>query len=529
MITVRRPKKYGRHSVIEQGGQALTDLLPPPAGASRRPAGARADTGPATTGPATAVVRATAARERRAGARVLRWLRLGPDWPFVVLLAGFPLWWLLGLSEILVFVLMIPMVLRLLGRRGVVVPPGFGWWMIFLGWVVVGLPLLFADAPSGVPGGGAGRLPVFFYRLLWYLACTVVLLWIGNLDERDLPSRRVVRLIGWLFVITTAGGLLGVLAPRFELTSLVELFLPKSLATNDFVVALAHPKAADIQNVLGPDQARPIAPFAYANSWGSNFALTLPFFLAGWLGGRGWRRAVAPAVLLLSAVPVIYSLNRGLWICLALGAAVLAVRLAFSGRVAGLVALGLVIVVGVGVVAISPLGSMLVERLNNPHSNGRREQLLVETVRSTLSGSPVAGFGSTRRVQGNFESIAGGSTPGCHDCGVPPLGTQGHLWLVIFSQGVGGLVAFGVFFGLQLARYWRSRTTLQAVGTTVLLFFAVQLFIYDTLGWPLFIVMGGIGLMWRERWRSTAAIAPANGSLRSVEAEPATARSGSER
>lgn len=465
---------------------------------------------------------------------MLAGLRPGPGWPFLVLLVGFPLWWVAGLSELLVFALAVPMALRLLGRRGVVVPPGFGWWLIFLGWVVVGLPLLFADAPSGVPGGGAGRLPVFFYRLVWYLACTVVLLWIGNLDERDLPSRRVVRLVGWLFVVTTAGGLLGVLAPRFELTSLVELFLPRSIATNDFVAAIVHPKAADIQNVLGPDQARPIAPFAYANSWGSNFALTLPFFLVGWLGGGGWRRIVAPAVLLVSAVPVIYSLNRGLWVCLALGAVVLALRLAFSGRVAGLVVLGLVVVVGAGGVAVSPLGTMLVERLNNPHSNGRREQLLVETVRSALSGSPVAGFGSTRRVQGNFESIAGGSTPGCHDCGVPPLGTQGHLWLVIFSQGVGGLVAFVMFFGTQLARYWRSRTAVQAIGTVVLLFFFVQLFIYDTLGWPLYLVMCGVGLMWRERWRSTAAIAPADGLLRSVEAAPVGAapvgvRSGSER
>jgi hypothetical protein len=458
------------------------------------------------------------------GARLPAWLRPGPGWPLAVLLGGFPLWWLLGLSELLVFVLAVPMALQLLGRRGVVVPPGFGWWLIFLGWVVMGLPLLFVDAPNGVPGGGTGRLPVFLYRLCWYLACTAVLLWIGNLDERDLPSGRVLTLMGWLFVVTTAGGLLGVLAPELEMTSLVEMLLPRRLATNDFVVSIAHPKAADIQNVLGAAQGRPVAPFAYANSWGSNLALTLPFFLAGWLARGTWRRLVAPVVLLVAAVPVVYSLNRGLWICLAVGMGVLAVRLAFSGRAVGLAALGLAVVVGAGAVALTPLGDMLVTRIDNPHSNERRSQLLVETVRSTVSGSPVAGFGSTRKVQGNFESIAGGATPDCHDCGVPPLGTQGHLWLVIFSQGIGGLIAFGAFFARQFARHWRSGTTLEAVGTVVLIFFAIQIFIYDTLGWPLFIIMSAVGLMWRERWRSTSAIAPARGSLRSL--EPATGLSG---
>ncbi len=432
-------------------------------------------------------------------------MRHGPSWPLVVLIAGFPLWWLLGLSEIMVFVLAVPMALHLVGRRTVVVPRGFGWWMLFLLWVLAGLPLLFADAPNGVPDGGGGRVPVFVYRFIWYLACTTILLWVGNLSEADLPNRRVLRLLGWMFVFTTAGGLLGVFAPRFEFTSVVELLLPHGVTTSPFVKALAHPKAAEIQNVLGPDQARPIAPFAYANTWGSNFALTLPFFLVSWLGpDGGWRRRVAPVVLLLSSIPVIYGLNRGLWICLGLGAVVLAIRLAFLGRVWALFTLGVTLVLGMALLFASPLGALLVERLNHGHSNGRRGELLMETVKSTVEGSPVAGFGSTRKVQGSFDSIAGGSTPDCGACGVPPLGTQGHIWLVIFSQGLGGLSFFLAFFYTQFAHYWRSRTVLQAIGTVILLFYAVQLFIYDTLGWPLFIIMIAIGLMWRERWRSTA-------------------------
>jgi hypothetical protein len=429
----------------------------------------------------------------------------GPGRPFVVLISLFPVWWLLGLSEILVFVVAGLMAVQLIGRRTILAPRGFGWWMIFLGFVLIGLPLLFVDAPGAVPGGGMGRVPVFGYRLAWYLSVTVVLLWIGNLDEKDLPTRRVVRLIGWMFVVTTAGGLLGILAPHFELTSLIERVLPRGLSSEPFVQAIAHPKAADFQDVLGPEEARPTAPFAYANSWGSNFAITLPFFLVGWLGrDAGWRRRVGPFILVIAAVPAIYSLNRGLWGCLVLGALFLAVRLALSGKIAALISLVVALALAVALLFASSLGTLLTERLDNAHSNGRRAQLLVETVRSTADGSPVAGFGSTRRVQGSFESIAGGSTPDCQACGVPPLGTQGAIWLVIFSQGFGGLLAFLMFFGSQLVRYMRSRTTLQAIGTAVLLFFLVQLFIYDTLGWPLYTVMIAIALMWRERWRATA-------------------------
>jgi hypothetical protein len=109
------------------------------------------------------------------------------------------------------------------------------------------------------------------------------------------------------------------------------------------------------------------------------------------------------------------------------------------------------------------------------------------------------GFGSTRDVQGSFASIAGGSRPDCPACTVPPLGTQGQLWLVMFSQGFVGLLAFAAFYLSQFAQHWRSRTPVEAVGVCVLLFFGLQLFVYDTLGMPMFTLMIAIALMARER------------------------------
>ena len=95
-------------------------------------------------------------------------------------------------------------------------------------------------------------------------------------------------------------------------------------------------------------------------------------------------------------------------------------------------------------------------------------------------GSPVVGFGSTRDVEGTFTSIAGGATPSCPACGVPPLGTQGQLWLVLFSQGWIGTLFFLTFFVLALRRTWRCRTVDQTVTTFVVGIFLLQLSVYDT-------------------------------------------------
>jgi capsular polysaccharide biosynthesis protein len=424
-------------------------------------------------------------------------------WPLTALVLGFPLWWVLGMAQLMPLVMALPMLLSLLRRHPVRVPSGFGWWLIFLGCVALSVTMLFVDAPGAVPGGGPSRLVVFSFRLLWYLACTIVLLWVINLDEEALPTRLVVRLMGWMFVITVGGGLLGVLAPTLEFTSPVEALLPGALRSNSFVRSLVHPATAAVQSILGDASPRPIAPFAFANSWGANLSMFLPFFLLGWLGkDAGWRRKAAPVVLALAAVPVVMSLNRGLWLSLALGAAYYIIRLVLTGRLVAIAGVALVFAVAGSVFLASPLGDMVANRLETPHSNDRRGELLSQTVSATATGSPVLGFGSTRDVQGSFASIAGGSRPDCPACSVPPLGTQGQLWLVLFSQGFVGLVAFLAFFGGQLARHWRSRTPIETVGVCLLLFFGLQLFIYDTLGMPMYTLMIAIGLMYRERTSS---------------------------
>ncbi|HEU4811929.1 MAG TPA: hypothetical protein VFT00_07290 [Nocardioides sp.] len=432
-----------------------------------------------------------------------RW-RLPGHWPLTVLLAGFPLWWVLGLSSLMPLLMAVPMAVQLLRRRSVSAPKGFGWWLLFLLWVILGAATLWADAPRAVPGGESARIIVFAYRLAWYLACTTVLLWITNIDRSVLRDRHVHRLLAWMFVVATAGGLLGLVAPYLEFRSALELLLPVRIRANAFVESLVHPEAADVQRFLGRAEARPKAPFAFTNTWGSSMSLTLVFFLALLPKLSRRHRIVAAAVLAVSALPIVYSLNRGLWGSLALGMAGITILQLARGHRGRFVALVAASVIGATLFLASPLGALYQERLDNQHSNDRRSQLLTATAESVTQGSPVTGFGSTRDVQGNFDSITGGATPTCPACGVPPLGTQGQLWLVLFSQGWPGLAFFLIFVVMALARSVRCRTTNETICTFVVAFFLLQLPIYDTLGMPLFIVMLAVGLAARERQLAVA-------------------------
>jgi hypothetical protein len=248
-----------------------------------------------------------------------------------------------------------------------------------------------------------------------------------------------------------------------------------------------------------------MAPFAYANTWGAAYAFFLPFFVITWIWRAGsWRRVAGIAVLLVSLWPVVYSLDRGLWIALGIIICFAGLKIVARGgrRALRLAVAGLA--VGTLVFMVSPLPDMIQERLQNPHSNNRRTLLAEQSVHSALTGSPVVGFGTTRNVQGNLTSLAGGDRPGCKACGAPPLGTQGHFWLLLFANGIIGTIAFGAFFAMRFARHWRERSAYGVAGCCVLLTCALFLFIYDLVEVPLYTVMIAVALMWRARRQAAA-------------------------
>jgi hypothetical protein len=422
-------------------------------------------------------------------------------WPLSVVFIGFPLWWVLGLGALIFMIMAVPMAVFLYRRRAVlVVPRGFGAWLLFLLWALLGIAVLWADAPGAVPGGGISRVFVYGWRMTWYLSCTIALLYVGNLREDELPSDRIGRLLAYMFVVTTAGGLLGSFFPHLQLTSPVEMVLPQGLADNDFLRDAIHPKTATIETITGAAQARPMAPFAYANTWGAAYAFFLPYFGITWVvRGDRWRRLFALPILLASLWPVVYSLDRGLWVALGLIAVFVTFKMILwrGGRAVAWTLV--VLMVGSVVFVLSPLPGMIQKRLDNPHSNNRRYMLAEQTVRSALSGSPVVGFGTTRNVQGNLETLGGGSRPGCKACGAPPLGTQGHIWLLIFANGLVGTVMFLTFFVVRFIRHWRDRSAYGMAGCCAVLACGLFLLIYDLVEVPLYTVMIAVALMWRAQ------------------------------
>lgn len=423
---------------------------------------------------------------------------LKPGWPLAVLFVGFPLWWALGLAQLIFFAMAAAMAVILHRQRTMRVPHGFALWLLFLAWMLAGAFLFRANAPDTVPGGGLGRLAGFGVWAGWYLAVTIAMLYVAN-TARQVSTLRIVRLLGWMFVVTTAFGLLAVIAPTFEFKSPMELVLPQQLVSTNFVRTLVHPSLSSSSDFLGYVQPRPTAPFPYSNAWGNNLALYLPFFVLGWFGrDAGWRRKVGPFILLAAIIPITFSLNRGLWIALALAAVYAAFRLAVNGRGRALQILVASVLVGGIVFVSSPLYDTLVLRVETPHSNDRRAGT-VETVASvTAQGSPVVGYGTTRTMQGSFSSLAGGATSECRQCAPPPLGTQGFLWRLVLTTGFVGTALCLSFFALQFLRRARGPAPLDITTCTVLLVAVLCFFVYDSLGSALFTAMIAIGLMARS-------------------------------
>ena len=210
-----------------------------------------------------------------------------PAWPVASVLALYPLWWALGLGVLIFPIMAAPMLVLLVRRRAagrpLRLPPGFAWWALFLAAVLISIAALGADPAGTVAEHADARLVAVVYRLLMYASLTVLLVYAGNLTEAELPRRRLVKLLGWLFVVTVLGGLLGMVAGRFEFTSPVEWLLPPDVRGKGFVQSLVHPYAAQIMDIVGGEKPRPAAPWGYTNTWGNNFCL-----LMGWLVVAAW-------------------------------------------------------------------------------------------------------------------------------------------------------------------------------------------------------------------------------------------------
>ncbi|MFC4587245.1 hypothetical protein [Sphaerisporangium corydalis] len=527
--------------------------------------------------------------ERRRGAGVLR-LPSPAAWPIAAFLVGYPIWWALGFGGLSIIVVAFPMAAVLWRRRPIVVPKGMGLWALLIaGYLVSALTL--ADTPPGTYGElDTGRVLAYAMRLALYLALLVMVLYLGNLTERELPQLALVRMLGVLFVTTVAGGLLGVFAPAFEFTSPMETLLPEWISGNSFVRNLIHPTAAQVQHVLGHASPRPEAPFEWANAWGSNVSVLLIWFVVGWWAHGGPVRKLCCALLVsLSAIPIVYSLNRGLWIALALTTAYFLLRphpkppttptlhptqdidpavhtrahphsppgvspsahprphptpgidpsvhprphptpgidpsrhtrpqptphvgppdllashhfhpspgsVIAPGRSRRALVVGAAVAVGVVVFFAGPLGGIVTQRLDSPHSNRIRAFTVTATIEAATH-SPFIGYGNTRNAFGNYKTITTGRTGWCPECGHPPLGSDGQIWLLLITQGFTGALLYIAFFAGAVRRFWHDRTPIGQAGTLVMILVLLYMFVYDGLVTALSLYLISFALLWRN-------------------------------
>ncbi len=398
-----------------------------------------------------------------------------PAWPVEALLWGFPVYWALGLSPFAPIGLAVIMSGLLIVRRGETLVPGMLPWLAFVLWVVPAALML--DSPLRLLGYGL--------RFANLVAIAVVLIYVVSAREQ-LTTRRVLAGLVAVWCTVVVGGYLGMLWPEVRLTTPVGMLLPGVLAGNEYVQDLVFPPFAEVQRPWGAPEPfnRPAAPFPYANSWGTALVLLTPLAIAGlrFFRSRGARRLVVVA-LVAAIVPALASSNRGMFLGLGVAVGYVVVRLAGRGQLKAMFAVvaggGLV----VGVLLYAGLLDSIATRQEYSDTTSGRASLYTETFTRTLE-SPLLGWGAPR------PSLVHGIS----------VGTQGHVWMVMFSYGFVGLALFLIFLWGATLRTWSVPDTARLWMHSCLVTASVLIFFYGLDTMQMLAVVLVAGLLLRERY-----------------------------
>lgn len=403
-------------------------------------------------------------------------------WPVYGIFGGLYVWWLLGVSGFIQAIFAVPLLIALVARGGSLRAPKRFWiWLLFIFWMIV----------TGLQLRDFTKIVAFGWRGSIYVASTVLFLWLFNTPREALPASTIVKVMAVFWVMVVVGGIVGSLIPNISFTTPAEAILPRAFTQNDLVKVMVHPSTSSDRAFTGTGIYRPKVPFFFTNMWGSVFAMSLPFAIAALSVVRTplWRRLLM-VTLVGSIVPLVFSFDRGAWLSVGVGVAYGLFRLVSGprARAARILVLGLVAVGAI--VMISPLGNLIIFRLQHGYGDEKRQLLYSESVQSVLD-SPIFGYGSTIPLPGRPQS--------------PSVGTHGQLWLVSVSNGIPGAILFFGWLLYAFFRTWRYPPPLSdrdgnsrfwahvVIGITL-----VQAFYYEWIPWGLPIVMVAAALAWRE-------------------------------
>jgi hypothetical protein len=343
-------------------------------------------------------------------------MMLRPGWPLYTLLYGYLIWWLLGFAVFAWMLLAAPAAAWLWSRQRIITPPGFGMWALFVGWMVL----------SGTQLAAADDLRSFSLRAAVYISAGVYFLFVFNLPADH--DRRIENALLTFFGFVIGAGLIAMALPVSEFATPLERLLPQSISSIPFLNQMIHGQVSQVHTFLGFPVTRPAAPFAFTNEWGAAVGILAPVaFHAARTAPRGWRRTLALSVVVTALIPVVYSLNRGLWLSLAAAAVYVTARLAIHGRTRPLMNVLAASAVIAVLMITTPLGSLAAERLDTGHSDDRRTDLVSQSI-SSIAAAPLLGYGGPRI---DLESPDRA-----------PIGTHGQLWLVGVSHGIPGIAFY---------------------------------------------------------------------------------------
>mgnify|MGYP000861093797 CR=1 FL=1 len=396
---------------------------------------------------------------------------LRPGWLVFALFALNPLWWALGFGDLSWCLAAIPVWAWILTRRQFVMPPSVGLFLCFITWTLVTVTQL--DRGS--------RLFAFSFRFL--SLCTAAGLAIYVYNERRVTRLQLARWISWFWIAAMIGGYLGLALPNGRInTTLASVLLPKSIASNDLVQNMVRPGFAQQQDQWGVAAVRPKTLFPFTNEWGGNLALLTPFFVAAWLtNGSKRRRTVGWLLAAAAVIPAIKSVNRGLWISIAVLCAVVGLRSLYRGRPAVLGAMFVVSLIGAAAIFLSPLRATIVERLASERSTDTRAGIYKEAFDGALQ-RPVFGWGGPRPSSNPYS---------------PAIGTHGQFFLVMFAHGFVGLAIYVVWAISSVAASFRQVDDLSLIISATVLIGALQMFFYNLLPTALPIILVGLAVACR--------------------------------
>lgn len=360
-----------------------------------------------------------------------------PLWPLYVPFALMPLWWVAGGLYLFwpLFALLLAAVLLTHGR--VTTPTGTVTWL-----VLIAVILVSATRMDRITG-----FFMFGVRLAFIVGALLVYLYVYHALRGGAPWERLFRPLMWYWLGMVALGWIGVFSPRFAITTPVEILLPDSLASDRAMQALVHSHATEFNPQSRNPYFRTAAPYPYTNNWGTGFAVLVPCVIA-YLSSvrRGRLRTVVLISLPFALIPAFLTLNRGMFIGLGAGLLYLAGRALMRGDVRLIASIaGVAVLAGIATLII-PVDDLIMNRVENTDSTTDRADLYRQTLAATID-SPLLGYGAPRMVDTTTAS--------------EPLGTQGQVWLMMYSHGVPALLLF-LFFFVLLA--WRTGAAVTAPG-----------------------------------------------------------------